>query len=134
MLVICSFTAVVYAQRGLQVEQVFQRFSHEKCCSMVALHHPRIRGYQLEVYKALTYSCMASSIEAYLKKDRQQAKKIKEVIQGGKVTCGYYMMQPIKGKINRYILFAKGKNNGGTVIYIEGCLLPDDVMKLCYKK
>lgn len=34
----------------------------------------------------------------------------------------------------RYILFSYVDSRKGTVIYIEGKLSPDDILKLCYSK
>lgn len=120
------------AQEGLNVNKVFQRFGHAKGCKMVEMHDAKLKGYELKVYKSLTYKKIGASIEPYLKADKKNAKKIREVVENGQVVSGYYMMPP-KGKgINRYILFSKVRPDRGTVIYIEGALSPDDIMKLCY--
>ncbi len=127
-------TLSMSAQQKLQIEQVFDRFARAKNCKMVLLRHTSLRGFQLDVYKSLTYKDLAPVIEPYLKADRKQAKKIKEVIEDGRVISGYYMMTPLKEGVNRYILFRKGNKNSGTVIYIEGALSPDEIMKMCYSK
>ena len=44
------------------------------------------------------------------------------------------MLPPLPSGLNRYILFSNSPNNSGAVIYIEGTLGPDDIMKLCYAK
>ena len=54
------------------------------------------------------------------------------MVENGQIVSGYYIMPPKSKGINRYILFSKVKPNRGTVIYIEGELSPDDIMKLCY--
>ena len=58
--------------------------------------------------------------------------QIREVVENGQIVSGYYIIPPKSKGINRYILFSKVKPNRGTVIYIEGELSPDDIMKLCY--
>ena len=123
-------TLSMSAQQKLQIEQVFDRFARAKNCKMVLLRHTTLRGFQLDVYKSLTYKNLAPVIEPYLKADR----KLKEVIEDGRVISGYYMMTPLKEGVNRYILFGKGNKNSGTVIYIEGALTPDEIMKMCYSK
>lgn len=120
------------AQEGLNVNNVFLRFGHAKGCKMVEMHNAKLKGYNLKVYKSLTYKNIGASIEPYLKADRKNAKKIREVVENGQIVSGYYMMPPKGNGINRYILFSKVKPNRGTVIYIEGALSPDDIMKLCY--
>lgn len=124
--------APAIAQEGLNINKVFQRFGHAKGCKMVEMHNAKLKGYELKVYKSLTYKNIGASIDPYLKADKKNAKKIREVIENGQVVSGYYMMPPKGDGINRYILFSKVRPNRGTVIYIEGTLSPDDIMKLCY--
>ena len=65
--------------------------------------------------------------------DRRQATKIREVISDGRVSSGYYIMSPSDNGLNRYILYTLKQDNSGAVIYIEGKLLPDDILKMCYQ-
>ena len=69
-----------------------------------------------------------------LAEDKERAKKIREVVEDGVVTSGYYQMDALRTGLNCYVLFSKGKKGGGTLIYIEGRLKPEDVMVLCYGK
>lgn len=131
-LVMSAMTAA--AQEGLSVDNVFKRFGHAKGCKMVEMHDTRLRGYDLATYKSLVYKNIGASIEPYLKADRKHAKKIREVVESGVVVSGYYMMPPLEKGINRYILFSRAHGSRGTVIYIEGDLSPDDIMKLCYAR
>lgn len=133
LMIFASLTA--QAQEGLNVEKIFQRYGHAKGCKMVEMHNTSLKGYQMKVYKSLIYKSFAfSAINGYLKADRKAAKKIREVVDNGKMTSGYYMMAPLEKGINRYILFSNPSSNKGTVIYIEGELSPDDIMKLCYSR
>ena len=50
------------------------------------------------------------------------------------MVSGYYMMEPAAKDANRYVLFSRNGKGRGTVIYIEGDLSPDDIMKLCYSR
>ncbi len=124
----------VNAQEGLQVDKIFQRFGHAKGCKMVEMNRVRLRGYQLHVYKSLTYKKIGASVDYYLAEERKKAKKIREVVEDGRIVSGYYMMPPLSKAVNRYVLFSKAGDANGTVIYIEGDLSPDDIMKLCYSK
>ncbi len=132
-LLLSAFTLMpAMAQEGLGVDNVFKRFGHAKGCKMVEMHDAVLKGYRLKVYKSLTYKKIGSSVEPYLKSDRKRAKKIREVVENGRIVSGYYQMPPLGQGINRYILFSKAGFNRGAVIYIEGKLSPDDIIKLCY--
>lgn len=120
------------AQHGLNIDNVFSKYGHAKGCKMVEMRDATLRGYKLKVYKSLTYKKLQPNIDPYLKADKKKAKKIREVVESGRVVSGYYMMPPLGGGVNRYILFSNPKGNSGAVIYIEGELSPDDIMKLCY--
>lgn len=127
-----AFALGASAQQGLAVDNVFRRFGHAKGCTMVEMHDAELKGYKLQVYKSLTYKNLQPDIDTYLKADRKNAKKIREVVQSGRIVSGYYMMSPLGGGVNRYVLFSNPRGNSGAVIYIEGRLTPDDIMKLCY--
>ena len=132
IMVACTMTAA--AQEGLNVDRVFQRFGKSKGCKMVVMKNTELRGYKLQTYKSLVYKNLYSAIEPYLAADKKSAKKVREVVEEGCIVSGYYMMAPLRGGINRYILFSNVGGHKGTVIYIEGTLSPDDIMKLCYSK
>lgn len=51
-----------------------------------------------------------------------------------RMVSGYYMMAPLSNGDNRFILFSNLSKSKGTVIYIEGDLSPEDIMKLCYSR
>ena len=123
--------SIMSAQDDLQVSNVFQQYGHDKGCKMVELHHGTFKGYQLDVYKSLIYKKIGNNVETYLKQDRKNAKKVREIVEDGQITSGYYLMKPVKAGTNRYILFKKGENQSGTVIYIEGSLSPEQLMDLC---
>lgn len=132
IMVACTMTAA--AQEGLNVDRVFQRFGKSKGCKMVVMKNTELRGYKLHTYKSLVYKNLYSAIEPYLAADKKSAKKVREVVEEGRIVSGYYMMAPLRDGINRYILFCNVGGHKGTVIYIEGTLSPDDIMKLCYSK
>ena len=127
-------TLPVCAQKGLGVDEVFRRFGHERGSKMVEMNNTTLLGYRLKVYKSLIYRRNAEGIETILKADRRKAKKIREVVEDGQVVSGYYMMEPAAKDANRYVLFSRNGKGRGTVIYIEGDLSPDDIMKLCYSR
>lgn len=132
MITMMIFSAsVMRAQDDLQVSNIFQLYGHDKGCKMVELHHGTFKGFQLDVYKSLIYKKNGNNVENYLRQDKKNAKKVREIVEDGQVTSGYYLMKPIKSGINRYILFKKGDNQSGTIVYIEGSLSPEQLMDLC---
>ena len=101
---------------------------------MVEMHDTRLRGYKLKTYQSLTYRTQGDAIAPLLDEDRRTAQKIREVVNDGNVTSGYYIMPPTDNGLNRYILYTQKEDKSGTVIYIEGTLQPDDILKLCYQR
>ena len=134
LLLTMAYILTAGAQTTFGVEKAFAVYGHSKGCKMVEMHDMQMKGYKLKTYKSLTYSKFGTEIEAMLAEDKKQAKKIREVVEDGTVTSGYYQMDALRTGINRYVLFSKGKKGNGTLIYIEGQLKPEDVMVLCYGK
>ena len=133
MMMLATLTS--HAQDGLAVNGVFQQYGHSKGCKMVVMQNTKLRGYRLAIYKSLTYNNKyAANINDILKNDRRAAKKIREVVDNGRITSGYYMMAPLPSGHNRYILFSNTDRGKGAVIYIEGNLSPEDIMTICYTK
>lgn len=129
--VMMAMTAVAAVAQKLYVDQVFARYGHAKGCKMVEMHDTRLKGYRLDVYKSLTYKMKyAAEVLNILHADRRQAKKIREIVEDGIVVSGYYMMPQLANGRNRYVLFSNPDGHGGAVIYIEGRLSPDDIMKI----
>lgn len=134
MAMLLMLAVAAMGQKGLNVDNVFQRYGRAKGCKMVVMENTTLHGYKLRVYKSLVYKKLHHAVKPYLDADRKNAKKVREVIDGGELVSGYYMMKPLSGGYNRYILFSYVDSRKGTVIYIEGKLSPDDILKLCYSK
>lgn len=131
LLAVCH---VSLAQQGLAVAEVFSRYGHEQGCRMVEMHDTRLRGFKLNTYHSLTYCTYGDQIAALLEADRRRAKKIREVVSDGRVNSGYYIMPPTTAGLNRYILYMQDGNKSGAVVFIEGKLEPDDILKICYQR
>ena len=101
---------------------------------MVEMHDTNLRGYELKTYQSLTYRTQGEQIATMLEADRNKAKKIREVISDGSVSSGYYIMPPTAEGQKRYILYTQKEDKSGAVIYIEGALEPDDILKICYQR
>lgn len=134
LLLTMAYILTAGAQTTFGVEKAFAVYGHSKGCKMVEMHDMQMKGYKLKTYKSLVYSKYSTEIEAMLAEDKNLAKKIREVVEDGIVTGGYYQMSTLRTGINRYILFSKNNKGGGTLIYVEGGLKPEDVMVLCYDK
>ena len=122
------------AQNGLHINDVFSKYGHSKGCTMVEMNDIDIKGHRIDVFKTLTYNRYAEEIGDFVEADRKQAKKIREVIHDGKVQSGCLMMPPTRKGHNRFIIFTNPINGTLAIIYIEGKVTVDDVMKICYKK
>lgn len=123
------------AQESLNINSVFSLYGRKKGCKMVEMHDCTIKGYKLSVYKSLEYTTHQKEIESLLNKDREDARKVQEVINGGVLLGGYYIMpQTKKSQPNRYILYRRGKGTSPSVIvYMEGNINPDELMKITRK-
>lgn len=122
------------AQNGLHINDVFSKYGHSKGCTMVEMNDIDIKGHRIDVFKTLTYKRYAEEIADLVEADRKQAKKIREVIHDGKVQSGCLMMPPTRKGHNRFVVFTNPINGTGAVIYIEGKVTVDDIMKICYKR
>ena len=127
-------TMAAQAQSGLHIEDAFNEYGQRKGCKMVTMQDATLRGYRLHIYKSLTYKRLGREVDSLLTADREQARKIREVIDNGHISSGYYEMAPTQGGFNRFVLYSRRSPQEGTIIYIEGTLTADDIMRLCYAK
>ena len=132
LLMVISHDAL--AQQGLAVADIFTRYGHERGCKMVEMHDTDLRGYELKTYQSLTYRTQGEQIATVLEADRKKARKIREIVSDGRVTSGYYSLPPTAEGLNRYVLYTQKADKSGAVIYIEGALGPDDILKICYQR
>ncbi len=134
ILLLVAIATSALAQQGLHVADIFSRYGHERGCKMVEMHDTELHGYELKTYQSLTYRIHGDEIAPLLEEDRRKAKKIREVVSDGRVSSGYYIMPPTAEGLNRYILYSQKQDNSGAIVYIEGKLEPDDILKLCYQR
>ena len=134
ILLLVAIATSALAQQGLRVADIFSRYGHERGCKMVEMHDTELHGYELKTYQSLTYRIHGDEIAPLLEEDRRKAKKIREVVSDGRVSSGYYIMPPTAEGLNRYILYSQKQDNSGAIVYIEGKLEPDDILKLCYQR
>lgn len=127
----------LYAQQELQITSIFQKFGNQKGATYVELSKTLSKEWEINHYKSLKLSKAEKALpDIYrsLEVDKQNAKKIKEVIINGEIQSGYYQLPPLKGNINRFILFRVGKKEDATLIYIEGEIDSDDLVTLMFSK
>lgn len=135
LLLLCS--TALYAQQGLQIASIFQKYGNQKGATFVELSKMLSKEWDINHYKSLKLSKAEKALpEIYqcLESDKQNAKKIKEVITDGVIQSGYYQLPPLKGNINRFILFRNGQKGDATLIYIEGEIDSDDLVTLMFSK
>ena len=104
---------------------------------MVELSNAMIDIYQMKLYKSILFKDSEKAmpfILSCLESDKEQAKKVKEVIAGGEVQSGYYQLPQLQEDVNRFILFKRSKKGGATLVYIEGELEADDLVTLLFMK
>ena len=122
------------AQQGLAVADIFSHYGHERGCKMVEMHDTDLRGYELKTYQSLTYRTQGEQIATMLEADRKKARKIREIVSDWRVASGYYILPPTAEGQNRYVLYTQKADKSGAVIYIEGALGPDDILRICYQR
>lgn len=141
LLTLC-FGLSAYAQEGLQIATLFEKYKNEKNVTYVELNGSILRSYHMTAYKSLVFEevtpykkeimqCLKQAIDTY------QVQKTQEVNESGELLSAYYRLSrvPQKGKkVNRYILYKVGKQHKATLVYIEGPLNEDELMEMLYKQ
>ena len=130
-------TTGIMAQQGLQIASVFQKYGKQKGVTMVELSNELIDIYEMKLYKSLVFKDGANALpDIYrcLEEDKKNARKVKEIVSGGKIQSGYYQLPQLKEDINRFILFKTSTKGATTLIYLEGALEADDLITLLFMK
>ena len=142
VLLILCFSFTTYAQEGLQIATLFEKYKDEKNVTYVELNGSILRSYRMTAYKSLVFEQVTpykQEILQCLKQaiDTHQVQKTQEVNESGELLSAYYRLSrvPRKGKkVNRYILYKVGKQHKATLVYIEGPLDEDELMEMLYKQ
>lgn len=141
LLTLC-FGLTAYAQEGLQIATLFEKYKDEKNVTYVELNGSILRSYRMTAYKSLVFGqvtpykqeivqCLKQAVDAH------QVQKTQEVNESGELRSAYYRLSRAarKGKrVNRYILYKVGKEDKATLVYIEGPLDEDELMEMLYKQ
>lgn len=137
VLLLTALPLAAKAQQGLQIATVFQKYGKQKGVTMVELSNEMLEGYQMALYKSLSFKNVEEALPTILRSleaDKKKAKKVKEVVSGGQIQSGYYQLPQLKEDVNRFILFKTGKKGNASLIYIEGELEADDLVTLLFMK
>lgn len=128
----------LHAQSDLQINKVFEQFGKKKGVVMVELTNEALGNYHFTHFKSITIRdnpVAGNVVRNCLSKDKEGAKKIKQVIANGVITS-IYLQLPKKGKDNRLILFNESTvpRQKVTLIYIETESESEEVFKLLLRK
>ena len=137
ILLLTVASGMARAQQGLQIASVFQKYGKQKGVTMVELSNEMLETYQMTLYKSLVFKDVEEALPTILNcldADKKKAKKVKEVVAGGQIQSGYYLLPQLKEDVNRFILFKTGKKGSATLIYIEGELDADDLVTMLFMK
>ena len=113
LILLACLSLSLRAQEGLKIEQLFTKYGNAKGVTLVELNGEILASYHMDTYLSLVFEDVtpyAPEIEACLE-DRRKGKKLQ-----------------------RYVLFKRGKNTTATLIYIEGSLSEKELMDMLYKK
>ena len=95
------FSTGMYAQKGLQIASVFQKYGNEKGATYVELSKMLSKNWDITHYQSLKLTKAEKALpDIYrcLESDREHARKIKEVVTDGHIQSGYYQLPPVKIK------------------------------------
>ena len=131
-------TNQLYAQQGLQISKVFEQYGKKKGVTMVQLTKEMMKGYNFSLFKSIVIENNPEATDFArncVEKDQEGAKKIKQVMQNGKVTSTVLQLSP-RGKENRMILYNESldEKKEMTLIYIESKMDVEDIMTTILKK
>ena len=142
LFLLISLCLSLHAQEGLQIATLFEKYGNQKDVTYVELNGSILCSYHMTAYKSLVFKDVTfyqTDILQCLKQDvaRHSVIKTQEVMEGGQLLSAYYRLSQIvcKGQtLNRYILYKLGKNDSATLVYIEGHLGEEELMKMLYRE
>lgn len=137
-----SISSIICAQDNLSINSIFNKYGKQKGSTMVVMSGKALKEYKLNKYQSITISYdkyILKEIQDSIEKDKQGANKIKEVVNNGIVSSGYYQLSKDDetkddDSLKRYILFKIGSEGRVTIIYIEGGLDSDKLIERLFLK
>jgi hypothetical protein len=133
-----GFAMQVNAQKGLNINDVFETYGKNKNAVMVSLTNEALGEYEFSMFKSINIKndpSAADFVREKISMDEKGAKKIKQVVSNGVVTS-IYLHLPQRNELNRLILFNEQfkPERQLILIYIESKNNTDDIMKILLKK
>ena len=128
----------LHAQQDLQIGKVFDQYGKKKGVVMVQLTKEMLQDYNFSFFKSIVIkndSAAVGFVRECIARDQEGAKKIKQIVQNGKVTSIVLELAP-KEKDNRLILFNESRDDNKeiTLIYIESPMDVEKIMTMILKK
>ncbi len=138
LLVALAFPLPLYAQKDLQISKVFDLYGKRKGVVMVELSGEVLKQYDFSLFKSIVIKndpTAAPFIRQCLAKDKEGAKKIKQVVTNGVLTSEYLQL-PRRGTETRMILYNESTSSGDqiTLIYLESKDDSGEILNLLLKK
>lgn len=142
ILLLTCISLSAYAQEGLHIASLFDKYGREKNVTCVELNGSILKSYHMTAYKSLVFEEVTPYKEEILRCLKQdvsthKVEKTQEVTEKGQLRSAYYRLEPATRKgqrLNRYILFKVGKKDMATLVYIEGQLSEEELMNILYKR
>ena len=142
ILLLGTFSLGSFAQEGLQVATLFEKYGNRDQVTMVSLSGSILKSYNMTFYRSLVFEDVTpfrDEIIDALKHDASSVKleKRQEIRQSGILLSAYYQLPSHKKQntsIHRYLLYKCNSNNKATLVYIEGPLSEKSLMKILYRK
>ena len=144
LITVCLLTTSdIFAQTDLCISSIFRDFGSQKGVTMVELSKDMLKSYNIEFYKSITFKDVTPYLPIIMQcldEDRlnNKARKIQEIVDDGTVISAYYQLPAINNKdrkpLKRYILYKLGAKNKATLVYIEGYLDSDEMIRMLFKQ
>ena len=137
-----NFSLSCFAQKGLEVATIFEKYGTCDQVTMVNLTGSILKSYDMTLYRSLVFEDVTpyrKEIIIALNHDASSVKleKRQEIVQSGVLRSAYYQLPTLSKKgvsIHRYLLYKCNSRDKATLVYIEGPLSERSLMKILYRK
>jgi hypothetical protein len=126
-LLMTVIATIAWAQDGLSIENVFNRYHNRKNAVEVIVSGKQLRPYDMTFFHSINITAAAAellTIEPFVSADIKGAVSQETGKIGSHIYYGFYSLKPRNG-VNRYIIYRNrslkhGGKSDATLIYIEG--------------
>ena len=142
ILLLGTFSLGSFAQTGLQVATLFEKYGNRNQVTMVNLSGSMLKSYNMTLYRSLVFEDVTPFRDEIINALNHDASSVKlekrqEIMQSGVLRSAYYQLPSRKKQnrsIHRYLLYKCNSSNKATLVYIEGPLSEKSLMKILYRK